>query len=97
MRKAIDRRRFVRDSSAALAAGVMLPLPSSARESALPAGTVASSVLHALDGKRPRVKRSLSARVRATARDGSRHPDALARNPAGYHHNVVQRVEYRVA
>jgi hypothetical protein len=33
--------------------------------------------------------------VRAEANDGSVQPDALVPNPAGYHHNVVQRVEYR--
>jgi len=37
----------------------------------------------------------VSLRVRATANDGSTQPDALVRNPAGYHHNVVQTVEYR--
>ena len=37
----------------------------------------------------------VSLRVRATANDGSTQPDALVRNPAGYHHNVVQAVEYR--
>lgn len=35
--------------------------------------------------------------VRATARDGSTQPPALVANPAGYHHNVVQQVRYRVA
>ena len=38
---------------------------------------------------------TVSIRVRATANDGSTQPDALVRNPAGYHHNVVQTVEYR--
>ena len=37
----------------------------------------------------------VSLRVRATANDGSAQPDTLVRNPAGYHHNVVQTVEYR--
>jgi sulfite dehydrogenase (cytochrome) subunit A len=36
-------------------------------------------------------------RVRATANDGAVQPDELVRNPAGYHHNVVQQVTYRVA
>jgi hypothetical protein len=35
--------------------------------------------------------------ARARARDGSTQLDALIPNPAGYHHNVVQQVEYRVA
>jgi DMSO/TMAO reductase YedYZ molybdopterin-dependent catalytic subunit len=35
--------------------------------------------------------------VRAEAADGSTQPDALIANPAGYHHNVVQSVEYRAA
>jgi len=37
----------------------------------------------------------VSLRVRATANDGSTQPDTLVLNPAGYHHNVVQTVEYR--
>lgn len=32
--------------------------------------------------------------ARAQSRDGSMQPDALVRNPAGYHHNVVQRAAY---
>jgi len=32
--------------------------------------------------------------VRARARDGSTQADALIPNPAGYHHNVVQQVEF---
>ncbi len=35
--------------------------------------------------------------VRAVARDGATQAAKLAHNPAGYHHNVVQRVDYRVA
>lgn len=35
--------------------------------------------------------------VRAEAADGSTQPDTLVANPAGYHHNVVQGVEYRAA
>ena len=38
---------------------------------------------------------TVSLRVRATANDGSTQPDTLVLNPAGYHHNVVQTVEYR--
>ena len=39
----------------------------------------------------------LSIMVRAVERDGSTQPDALVANPAGYHHNVVQTLEYRAA
>lgn len=35
--------------------------------------------------------------VRAVSRDGSTQVEKLIHNPAGYHHNVVQRVEYHVA
>jgi DMSO/TMAO reductase YedYZ molybdopterin-dependent catalytic subunit len=35
--------------------------------------------------------------VRATARDGSTQPYTLIPNPAGYHHNVMQKAEYRAA
>jgi len=35
--------------------------------------------------------------ARATARDGSTQSDKLVHNPAGYHHNVVQRADYHVA
>lgn len=35
--------------------------------------------------------------ARARARDGSTQAGSLIPNPAGYHHNVVQKVEYRVA
>jgi len=40
---------------------------------------------------------SLTLMARARARDGSKQADSLIPNPAGYHHNVVQKVEYRVA
>jgi DMSO/TMAO reductase YedYZ molybdopterin-dependent catalytic subunit len=40
---------------------------------------------------------SVSLMARARANDGSTQVDALIPNPAGYHHNVVQKVEYRVA
>jgi DMSO/TMAO reductase YedYZ molybdopterin-dependent catalytic subunit len=45
----------------------------------------------------PRTAGTLNVRVRATARDGSQQPDALVPNPAGYHHNVVQDVDFHVA
>jgi hypothetical protein len=35
--------------------------------------------------------------ARARAGDGSTQADALIPNPAGYHHNVVQRVDFLVA
>jgi DMSO/TMAO reductase YedYZ molybdopterin-dependent catalytic subunit len=35
--------------------------------------------------------------ARAHARDGSTQSDTLIANPAGYHHNVVQKVEYLAA
>ena len=35
--------------------------------------------------------------VRALARDGSTQVDKLIHNPAGYHHNVVQKVDFNVA
>jgi DMSO/TMAO reductase YedYZ molybdopterin-dependent catalytic subunit len=35
--------------------------------------------------------------ARANARDGSTQTDSLVHNPAGYHHNVVQKVDYHVA
>jgi hypothetical protein len=35
--------------------------------------------------------------ARARARDGSTQVDALVFNPAGYHNNVVQKVDYHVA
>jgi DMSO/TMAO reductase YedYZ molybdopterin-dependent catalytic subunit len=40
---------------------------------------------------------SVTVMARATARDGSTQADSLIANPAGYHHNAVQRVDYRVA
>jgi DMSO/TMAO reductase YedYZ molybdopterin-dependent catalytic subunit len=36
-------------------------------------------------------------RARARARDGSTQSDTLIANPAGYHHNVVQKVEFHAA
>jgi DMSO/TMAO reductase YedYZ molybdopterin-dependent catalytic subunit len=35
--------------------------------------------------------------ARALARDGSTQSDKLVHNPAGYHHNVVQRADYHVS
>jgi hypothetical protein len=35
--------------------------------------------------------------VRAIARDGSVQSPALIHNPAGYHHNVIQKVDFYVA
>jgi DMSO/TMAO reductase YedYZ molybdopterin-dependent catalytic subunit len=40
---------------------------------------------------------ALTLRVRARARDGATQPDTLIANPAGYHHNAVQTVEYLAA
>lgn len=39
----------------------------------------------------------LTLMARAWARDGSTQSDSLIANPAGYHHNVVQQIEYLVA
>ncbi len=54
----MDRRRFVLDSSSALAAGLLIPNRLLAAQSELPAGTLASSVMDALPGKRPLIKRT---------------------------------------
>lgn len=56
----MDRRKFLLRSSGTLAGSLLLPRIGIAVESAgeLPAGTVASSVLDALPGKRPLLKRS---------------------------------------
>lgn len=35
--------------------------------------------------------------ARASARDGSTQPESLIVNPAGYHHNVIQTIEYQIA
>jgi DMSO/TMAO reductase YedYZ molybdopterin-dependent catalytic subunit len=45
----------------------------------------------------PKAAGSQSILVRAFARDGSTQSDKLVHNPAGYHHNVVQRANYDVA
>lgn len=49
---------------------------------------------HALE---PAAAGALSVMVRAQARDGATQAASLVHNPAGYHHNVVQRVAYHVA
>jgi DMSO/TMAO reductase YedYZ molybdopterin-dependent catalytic subunit len=54
----MDRRRFLRDSSTALGAGLLLPTPLAAETTALPDGTLASSVMDALPGKRALIKRT---------------------------------------
>ena len=46
---------------------------------------------------KPQAAGPVSIAVRAAARDGSTQVDQLIHNPAGYHHNVVQRVDYHVA
>jgi DMSO/TMAO reductase YedYZ molybdopterin-dependent catalytic subunit len=55
---AMDRRRFLVGSSGALAGALLLPRAGFAADTGLPAGTVASSVLDALPGKRPLIKRT---------------------------------------
>jgi DMSO/TMAO reductase YedYZ molybdopterin-dependent catalytic subunit len=55
----MDRRRFVLDASAGLAAGLLLPGRALAAPQAdLPAGAAASAVMDALPGKRPLIKRT---------------------------------------
>ena len=46
---------------------------------------------------RPEQAGAMTLMARAHARDGSTQTDTLVHNPAGYHHNVVQRVDYHVA
>ncbi len=46
---------------------------------------------------RPMIAGPQSFMVRAMARDGATQAGRLVHNPAGYHHNVVQRVDYHVA
>jgi DMSO/TMAO reductase YedYZ molybdopterin-dependent catalytic subunit len=46
---------------------------------------------------RPAHAGELTLMARARAGDGSTQADALIPNPAGYHHNVVQRVDFLVA
>jgi DMSO/TMAO reductase YedYZ molybdopterin-dependent catalytic subunit len=45
----------------------------------------------------PQAAGAQSFMVRAVSRDGAGQVEKLIHNPAGYHHNVVQRVEYHVA
>jgi len=40
---------------------------------------------------------SVTVLARAVARDGATQSEKLIHNPAGYHHNVVQRADYHVA
>jgi hypothetical protein len=46
---------------------------------------------------KPEQAGTMTLMARAHARDGSTQVDSLVHNPAGYHHNVVQRVDYHVA
>ena len=46
---------------------------------------------------KPRTAGVQNVMVRAFARDGSTQVDKLIHNPAGYHHNVVQSVDFHVA
>jgi DMSO/TMAO reductase YedYZ molybdopterin-dependent catalytic subunit len=46
---------------------------------------------------KPRVPGRTAMMVRAVAADGSTQPDRLILNPAGYHHNVMHKVECDVA
>src|SRR5262245_66082538 len=55
---AMDRRRFVLTSSAALAGGCLSPRLLSAATPGLPAGAESASVLDALPGMRPLIKRT---------------------------------------
>jgi DMSO/TMAO reductase YedYZ molybdopterin-dependent catalytic subunit len=48
-------------------------------------------------GIRPIQSGALTLMARAWARDGSTQSESLIANPAGYHHNVVQKIEYQVA
>jgi DMSO/TMAO reductase YedYZ molybdopterin-dependent catalytic subunit len=54
----MDRRKFLMRTSGTVAGGLLVPRLGFALDDGLPAGTVASSVLDALPGKRPLVKRS---------------------------------------
>jgi DMSO/TMAO reductase YedYZ molybdopterin-dependent catalytic subunit len=46
---------------------------------------------------KPEQAGAMTVMARAHARDGSTQTDTLVHNPAGYHHNVVQKVDYHVA
>lgn len=54
----MNRRRFLRDVTSTVAAGLLAAPRTAVPQDALPAGTVASSVLDALSGKRPLIKRT---------------------------------------
>ena len=69
----MDRRRFIR-SSTALATGLAIPHRLLAVETELPAGTVASSLLDALPGKRPLIKRTFRPPNYETPVEFFRHP-----------------------
>jgi DMSO/TMAO reductase YedYZ molybdopterin-dependent catalytic subunit len=45
----------------------------------------------------PKAAGPVTVLARALARDGSTQSEKLVHNPAGYHHNVVQRADYHVA
>ncbi len=46
---------------------------------------------------KPEQAGAMTLMARAHARDGSTQAETLVQNPAGYHHNVVQKVDYHVA
>ena len=46
---------------------------------------------------KPEQAGAMTVMARAHARDGATQTDTLVHNPAGYHHNVVQKVDYHVA
>jgi len=48
-------------------------------------------------GLKPMRAGALTLMARASARDGSTQAESLIVNPAGYHHNVVQKIEYQIA
>jgi hypothetical protein len=48
-------------------------------------------------GLKPMRPGALTLMARAWARDGSTQPESLIANPAGYHHNMIQKIEYQIA
>ena len=46
---------------------------------------------------KPEQAGAMTVMARAHARDGSTQSETLVHNPAGYHHNVVQKADYHVA
>jgi hypothetical protein len=46
---------------------------------------------------KPKAPGPVSFLARAVSRDGATQAEKLVHNPAGYHHNVVQRADYHVA